>query len=1312
MRSDGVTVVLRCFKVHGLLAVLALLCSLPASPALAAHMEFGTEGEGAGQLSASAGIAVNQESGDVYIADEVNNRVDEFHGDGAFVRAWGWGVDDGLSEEFQLCVAPGPCFAGVGGTGGGQFAQPRGVAVDGSAGLSHGDVYVEDPFHHRFERFSENGELILTVGGEVNATSKTDVCLADEACQGGTPGPGPSQFEALGRNAIAVGPTGTVYVGDVERVQKFSAAGAAEGEIELSGVGEVELLAVDSSGELYVLGSALEGIRKYDGAGVEVGVRDRGLGGFEPAIALDAGDELLVSDPFNGHILGYDAAGAQLGSFAEAQEDAVGGLALNQSTRALYVLHARPARVVVQALPPPGPFVREGSEATSEVLSTTARLEAAVDPEGVSATTYRFEYGTSEAYGTQTSQEALGPGFEDQPASAVIAMLRPSTIYHYRVVATNVLGETTFGPDETFETLPAVSIDSESTAEVTASSAKLLAELNPHGLPSEYHFEYGLTNAYEASAPVPDGFVGDGVEAAGFAVPIEGLRADTVYHYRVVAHNSLGVVLGLDQTFTTRGGEPPELPDGRAYEMVSPASKRGVSLEGLPAVGGVIEAAKEGGALAYFALGPIDEDPAGNRSNNTSQLLARREGAGSWSTQDLATPHQAPAGIEVGNPSEYKLFSSDLSRGVVEPKGATPLSSASSERTPYVREPDGAYTPLVSGCPPPGESCKGSIEEAADVPPGTEFGGIEAQPEAFVHGVRFVTATPDLRHVLLRSSASLVQEFETGGEDGDFEWNEGKLVVVSILPGEASAGEEGASTIGNTDNQVRGAISADGERVFFATAAKSRLYARDVGRDETLRVDVPQAGLRVADGGATFQLANSDGSSVLFTDGSKLTKDATAVLGKPDLYECEIVIEEGKLACELSDLSVDPHPGEAADVQGTVLGASEDGRYVYFVAKGALAAGAAQGSCPTASEGQCENLYVDDTVTRSKALVAVLSADDFPDWRAGETGAHDLNEVTTRVSPDGRYVAFMSERSLTGYDNRDLRSGALDEEVFLYHAPEGLVAEAGTLSCASCDPTGERPTGALDESTPGPLVDRPSVWEGHWLAGSIPGWTLVNLTHALRQPRYLANSGRLFFDSSDALVAADGNATQDVYEHEPDGVGSCDKLTGCVSLISSGTSSEETAFLDASENGDDVFFLTAARLSAGDRDNAFDVYDAHVCVSAPGCAAQPSGAAPLCEPAGDCRAEPTPQPDVFGAPASSTVSGSGNLTAPAEKAKAKAKPLTRAQRLARALRACKRRRSPKRRTRCVKRARARYGSRHSGKGAKPTARRAMRRAAS
>jgi DNA-binding beta-propeller fold protein YncE len=1262
---------------------LGVLCgafALAAPPALAVT-QFGIEGEGAGQFNSPSGIAFNQEGTNLYIADELNNRVEEFGADGAFVRAWGFGVSDGESEEFQICEAPGPCFAGIPGSAGGQFAIPSGVAVDNSAGLAHGSVYVEDPPHHRIERFGEDGELILTFGGEVNATSGEDVCLAGEACQAGTPGPGPSQFQALEHNAIAVGPTGTVYVGDLERVQKFSSGGVPEGEIALPGAGVVQQLAVDSSGALYVLSSAREGIRQYDGSGTEVGSpRDPGASGFHVAITLGASDELFVSDPENRHIFEYDAGGAQSASFAE-EGNAQGGIALNDATNALYVLHAGPARVVVFPVPPSGPYILEGSQGTSEIKPTCATLKAQINPEGASPSKYRFEYGTTEAYGQATAQTPLEGGeFEDQAASATVCGLQPSTLYHFRAVAENELGQSAEGPDQTFTTLPPVSIDAEWSANVTATSAKLFATLNPHGLPSEYHFEYGLSASYEKSAPAPDAQTGEGEEDATFSVAIQELKPATTYHYRVIAHNSLGVSAGPDQTFTTQQQEAPSLPDGRAYEMVSPPEKHGVSLEGLTAEGGAIQAAADGGGLAYVANGPIVEDPAGNHSIDVSQLLGRRTAPGVWSAQDITTPHQAPAGVVPGFPAEYRLFSSDLARGAVEPEGATPLSAQASERTPYRREANGAYTPLVY----PG-----------NVPAGTKFGGEETAPEQFPQGgVIFVTGTPDLGHVLLTSPAALVQGYDSAEQVSIYEWSEGTLAAVSLIPPAGAndcggvgapcvpASQEGLANVGNSSNQVRGAISDDGGRAFFATSAHQHLYVRDMGLGQTLRVDAPAPGVKESEGGAVFQLANGDGSKAFFTSIRKLTKDATARPQEPDLYECEIAVHAGKLTCALKDLSVDPHPGESAEVQGVVLGAGEDGRYVYFVARGALEEGAASGgSCPGAGEGQCVNLYAYDTVAQSRRLVAVLSSEDFPDWRAGGQG-EDLGEVTTRVSPDGQQLAFMSERSLTGFDNHDAKSGALDEEVYLYDYAHN------ELRCASCGVSGQRPAGVADEEQPGPLVDRPRVWRGHWLAGSIPGWTHVGLAAALHDPRYLSDSGRLFFNSAVGLVPADGNGTQDVYQFEPGGVGGCALASGCVSLVSSGTSSEESAFLDASESGDDVFFLTAAQLSLVDVDRAFDVYDAHVCSSAQPCAQPPVGAPPPCGSSDACRAAPAAQPDVFGSPASETFSGAGNLAPPAA---VTAKPLTRAQRLAKALKACKRK--PKRkRAACRRQAQRRYGA--------------------
>ena len=252
----------------------------------------------------------------------------------------------------------------------------------------------------------------------------------------------------------------------------------------------------------------------------------------------------------------------------------------------------------------------------------------------------------------------------------------------------------------------------------------------------------------------------------------------------------------------------------------------------------------------------------------------------------------------------------------------------------------------------------------------------------------------------------------------------------------------------------------------------------------------------------------------------------------------------------------------------------------------------------------------------------------------------------------------MSRRSLTGYDNRDAISGEPDEEVYLYDA------ETNRLLCASCDPTGARPIGQYDpEGFPGIAIDPAKAWEDRWLAAVIPGWTesggYLSTGH---QPRYLDESGRLLFTSSDALVPRDVNGRDDVYEYDPVGVGSCrppsygqgagvvfnEKLGGCVGLVSAGTGNTDSLFFDASgkepdgEEGGNVFFTTQDGLVSQDKDGTADMYDARVCTETAPC---PSSLAvsPACTTTDSCRAAPSPQPGIFAAPATATFVGAGNV---------------------------------------------------------------------
>lgn len=865
------------------------------------------------------------------------------------------------------------------------------------------------------------------------------------------------------------------------------------------------------------------------------------------------------------------------------------------------------------ALPPEEPK----TEPVNGITAMSATLNGVLNPGGEGeAGTYEFLYRQSatECQGGQASGgEALG--HKEEAVSAAVSGLLPNRQYTVCVLARNNAGETALGQPVTFKTLLAPPAVAEAwVTDVASGSATLNAQINPEGTETTYRFEYGTSEAYGSSIPLAAAGVGSGTSPLTVQAQPQDLRSGTTYHFRVIASSTGGTEHSADRTFTTQGvGGELSLPDGRQWELVSPPNKHGASLQPWSIIGGLIQTAANGSGIAYLANGPVTSEPTGNRSAESSQVLSRRV-AGGWATQDIATPHDARSKTLAGHNGEYQLFSSDLSRGVVEPRGFTLLSPEATERTPYLRDDEtGAYRPLVT---------------AANVAPGVKFGG----PVSHGFGeVQFEGGTPDMSHVMLSSIVPLTASASAKGiRKGLYEWSEGKLQLVSVLPG---PGEE---PVPGEFAGARNAISVDGSRIVWGGAG--HLYLRDVRKGETVTLDAAQGGPEEGGGGfqrgpeeteegeGQLQAESSDGSKVFFVDQRRLTSGATA----GDLYECEIVEAAGKLACDLSDLTVPETPGEDAGVR-LVVGASNDGSYVYFIADGVLAEGA---------EGGQNNLYVHHDGTT--ALVATLASEDVLEFLSFG-GAPLLFELSMRVSSNGRFVAFMSDRSLTGYDNRDAVSREPDEEVYLYSA------ESKRLTCASCNPTGERPVGLFyTGETSYPLIDQAGIWRERWLAGGVPGWTKRKLGPNLvfYQPRYLSDSGQLFFDSSDALVSQDINGLVDVYEYEPTGAGGCRDASGCVGLISSGASNEESVFLGASESGDDVFFLTASQLVEGDKDHALDVYDAHVCggegVPCPGVVAPP----PVCSTADSCRGAVSSQPGVFGASGSATFSGAGNPTPP------------------------------------------------------------------
>ena len=154
--------------------------------------------------------------------------------------------------------------------------------------------------------------------------------------------------------------------------------------------------------------------------------------------------------------------------------------------------------------------------------------------------------------------------------------------------------------------------------------------------------------------------------------------------------------------------------------------------------------------------------------------------------------------------------------------------------------------------------------------------------------------------------------------------------------------------------------------------------------------------------------------------------------------------------------------------------------------------------------------------------------------------------------------------------------------------------------------------------------------------------TIEEIYGVFRTRHLLTDAGQVFFETREALVPSDTNGVLDVYEYEG----------GHAYLISSGTSSFESNLEGASESGDDVFFRSDQQLVPQDnQEGKIVIYDARVA----GGFAEPSSP-PACTTADACRAPVPPQPSIYGAPASQTFSGVGNLAPPQRQAKPKAKP--------------------------------------------------------
>jgi DNA-binding beta-propeller fold protein YncE len=906
------------------------------------------------------------------------------------------------------------------GSGEGQFSDPSGVAVSDVTG----DVYVADRKHGRVEQFKPvlKGGLLV---GEAFVRSFTVSAPEGVVVDNSTEGEDPSRDDVYVLSGSKV-----VYKFSAEGVAIMGGEGAvALKKFELEGVKRklegVEGLAVDQAGSLSV----------YQQNGVIYTFSDALANEVQSGLAVDAG------------------LTGERGFALDSHDDFYVGVLSEGGFPVMSKLEGLTGQTLIAAL---------DEEATTAV-TVNSRDDSEVTAVDERDDIYVTNVTSTDGEASTTVAE-LAPETEGQPGSLIQRFGAPG-LKEGDAIAVDGRNGTVFVPDaaandvDVFELeLPGPPIVEDvsvaTTEPAVANARRLSGEINPTGSDTHYYFEYGVDICATVPSPctrspASPGDLGAGVNEQEVSLQLIGLSAGT-YHYRLVAENTIGMTHSVEQTFTIVAVAS-GLPDGRAWEMVSPHDKHGAPIEALTNRGGLILAAVDGNALTYVANGAIAEEAPGNRSPEPQQVLATR-GAEGWNSQDIATPQTAAQGFP-GHAPEYRFFSPDLSLSLVEPwvDGAMaepPLAPPSSqaeaghqEKTIYLRDdqplaPGASEQQAYAGA----EANSGFLAPgylplltAANVPPGTSFGGELA--------LEFLGATPDLSHVVLHASVTLTESSSTEPSPGPglYEWSGDELRFVSELPSGASAPE---ATLGYAHVTAR-ALSSDGTRIVWTDHGSSpgHLYIRDTATGTTVQLDKAVEGVEEpTTGSARFQAASSDGSRVFFTDTQKLTPGATAEPANEEadlyadlyVYECKAGEAPGGSGCTLTDLTAGvAGTGEHAAVQGFILGASEDGASVYLVAQGVLTDNANGGR--EKAEAGADDLYElrREGGKWTTMFVAVLSGADNPDWDAKSAFTTikpgDTADQTARVSPNGRYLAFMSRESLTGYDNRDALSGEADE---------------------------------------------------------------------------------------------------------------------------------------------------------------------------------------------------------------------------------------------------------------------------------------------
>jgi hypothetical protein len=564
----------RLTTVFATLGVLAGGFAFASAPALAAEQwaVVGTFGGAStvpadpAPLSDPVWLAVNQStgqasSGNVYVIDKGNDRVEYFSSAGTF------------EGQFNGSATPAK-----------SFSEPEGIAVDSDPGSpSFGDVYIVDKGHQVVDKFTATGAYLGQLTGMCEKEEVSSSCAESKLLP----------FGSL--EGVAVSETGEVWVSQNEEVGVYSGAVANElilsrtqikgnredGTVLLPG-GIASSLAIGFERHLFTDGGDYP-IDEFDSEWNLIFVDDPG--GLSGPLAVELPSNNVFVDTTMEIQEVATPAWSPIESFGGGPLHEGGGVTVDSATGQVYVAEAASNRVFVfehsatAQAPPPAPT----TEASTAISSTTVTLHGELNPKAVAdGVGYYFSYNAG------AGSSCTGPGSVTTPfdsggsnvtgnsevgVSATVK-LHPSEEYVFCLIADRF--GATAGPQLTFKTGPAApEVISESASNHSQQGGELNAVINPENEATTYAFEYATAAAAigtpsaskaEGEAPLPAEFGEPAVTvSAGF------LEVTATYYYRVVATNGTGTTYGKVETYT-------KLPV-IASESYSGLTSTGVTLE-------------------------------------------------------------------------------------------------------------------------------------------------------------------------------------------------------------------------------------------------------------------------------------------------------------------------------------------------------------------------------------------------------------------------------------------------------------------------------------------------------------------------------------------------------------------------------------------------------------------------------------------------------------------------------------------------------------------------------------------------------------